>query len=189
MKILRLAFTALIITSSIAFAENTPEGMIKLYFDAFKSGDHERMAANMHPDELEKLKKELLPVVARGIEGAQSGMTRDQYALTLFADSEDIEIITNESPAEFFVRFMSWINRMNPMLKNTIGGASIETVGHLMEGDLAHVVYRVMINMSGTRMTQLSVMSVKKSGDEWKLMMSGEIEGMGKLLQRDAPQF
>lgn len=187
---LLIALLIVITTGMVAaHAQRTPEEMITLYFDAFKAGNYELMSANMHADELAKLQKELLPVVARGIDAAQSGATKDELAMKLFADSESYEVISKESPEAFFIRFMNWLNRMNPMMKNTLAGSSIATVGHVTEGDLAHVVYRVSVNIAGTRMTQLNVMSVKKDGEDWKLMMSGEIEGMGKLLQRDAPKF
>ncbi len=171
----------------VSLAGETPEDMIKLYFEAFKAGDHELMAANMHPDELAKLKKELIPVIARGIDAVEGGVSRDQLAMKLFADTDPIDVIMNESPQEFFVRFMSWVNRMNPMMKNAMAGSTIDTLGFVPEDDMAHVVYRVNINLMGARVRDMNVMSVKKLGDAWKLMLSGEVEGMGKLLQRADP--
>lgn len=174
---------------STANAERTPEDLIKLYFEAFKNGDHELLAANMDTNELQKLKTEMLPIVARGIDAAASGASKDELAMKLFADTESIDVITKESPKDFFIRFMNWLNRINPMMKSAMANANYEIVGHVAEGDLAHVVYRMTLNVSGARVTQMNVKTVKRDGENWMLMLSNEIEGLGKLLQRDAPKF
>jgi len=170
-------------------AEKTPESLLVEYFNAFKTGDLETMSAIMHDEELEKLKKEMLPVVERGINSVKSGIGQDQVAKRLFSESDDIEAIRAESAKMFFIRFMEWVYVLNPSMKTAMSGATVQPIGHVMEGEVAHVVYRVGVEMAGTKFNQVTVMSAKKSGDEWKLMLTGEIEGMGKLLQRNMKPF
>lgn len=166
-------------------APGTPESLIVQYFNAFKTSDLDVMASIMHDGELAKLKRELLPVVERGIASVKSGIGQDEVAKRLFSDTDDIETIRAESPQQFFIRFMEWVQTMNPNMKNAMSGATINPIGHVLEGDVAHVVYRVSVDFSGTKMNQVTVMSAKKQDGDWKLMMTGEIEGMGRLLQRN----
>lgn len=172
-----------------AIAETTPESLLVEYFNAFKTGDIETMSKIMHEAELEKLKKEMLPVVERGINSVKSGIGQDVVAKRLFSEDDDIEAIRAESAQMFFIRFMEWVHELNPNMKTAMSGATVQAIGHVLEGEIAHVVYRVNVEMAGTKFNQVTVMSARKSGDEWKLMLTGEIEGMGKLLQRNMKPF
>jgi len=171
------------ISFSATAAEKTPEEMIQLYFDAFKKNDLKQVADNMHEGELAKFKDVMMPVIEKGVESAAGGYTDDHVALRLFVQSENIEAIRADSPKEFFLRFLNWVMQLNPMMKTSLDGATIQVLGSVPESDMAHVVYRMSLDLFGARMSQLAVMSVKKQDGEWKLMMTGEIEGMGKLLQ------
>jgi len=48
------------------------------------------------------------------------------------------------------------------MMARTMAGATIETLGFVPEKDMAHVVYRINIDMMGAKVSQLNVMSLKK---------------------------
>jgi len=170
-------------------AEKTPEALLAEYFTAFKAGDLETMSKIMHENDLEKLKREMMPVVERGINSVKSGIGQDEVAKRLFSEDDDVEAIRAESAQMFFIRFMEWVHELNPNMKSAMSGATIQPIGHVMDGEVAHVVYRVSVEMAGTKFNQVTVMSAKKSGDEWKLMLTGEIEGMGKLLQRNVKPF
>lgn len=190
MKWLRLTWLIVLVFASRAHAEASPEDLVNQYFQAFRGGDLETMATLMHPDELASMQKELIPIIAQGIDAVESGTAVDPLQLKLFSDTDSIEVISNEPPADFFVRFMSWINRMNPMMQESIRDSAIQTIGHVTETDeIAHVVYRITIMAQGTRVSQVNVMPAKKLDDEWKLMMSGEIKGISSLLKKNMPRF
>lgn len=188
MKIL-LPVSLLFALALPVLAEKTPETLLVEYFNAFKTGDLDVMSKIMHEEELEKLKREMMPVVERGINSVKSGIGQDEVAKRLFSEDDDVEAIRAESSPMFFIRFMEWVYELNPNMKNAMSGATVQPIGHVMEGETAHVVYRVSIEMAGTKFNQVTVMSARKSGDEWKLMLTGEIEGMGKLLQRNMKPF
>lgn len=190
MKFVACFIASILILAANAHAAATPEELVDQYFRAFRSGDLEGMAALMHPDELASMQRELVPIIAHGIDAVESGTAVDPLQLKLFADTDSIDEISSESPQKFFVRFMSWVGRMNPMMKESMREATIETIGHVNEGEnMAHVVYRIRVMAQGARVSQMNVMPAKKNGEEWRLMLSGEINGISELLKRSLPKF
>ena len=189
---LRITILTLLILGNAAItrAESTPEEVVVTYFASFKESDMKNLASNMHPDELTKFRKMMLPVMVKGISMTTNvDESEDAMAMQVFTGDDSIGNISNESPEAFFTRFMKWVMTINPDMKSSMESAKIEPVGHVMEGDLAHVVYRMKVEMLGTFVTQISAITLKKNGDEWKLMLTGEIEGMSKLLEANINQM
>jgi hypothetical protein len=179
----RIAILVLLATPFLTLhAETTPEDMILRYFDAFQRGDVEALASIMHEGELAKFKKTLLPVIEVNLMMDPVGASRDAAAVRQFAGPDDVETIRAESPTAFFTRFMNWMIKLNPTLVKSMAGATIQPLGSILEDDMAHVTYRIQLSVMGASMTQLKVMSVKKQDGEWRLMMPGELEGLGKLM-------
>ena len=172
----------------ISTAGQSPEEMIQLYFDAFKKGDNQVLADNMHKGELARFKDALMPLFETGLDSSPGGFASERAMLRLFVGDADMEQVRNESPQDFFIRFLSWVMGLNPAIKQSMAGATIEIIGSVPEKDMTHVLYRMSVNMMGTTMKQLSVMSVKKEGDDWKLMLTGEIEGMSQMLKMNMNQ-
>jgi len=170
--------------------EANPEPLVHAYFDAFKEGDMEKVAAIMHSDELSKFKDMMLPIIKKGINATdEDSEQEDVMAVKLFTQDASIETISEEGPREFFARFMNWIMILNPAMKDSLTGAKIKTVGHIPEDDLTHVVYRISFDVMGSSMSQMSVMSMKKQEGEWKLMLTGEIEGLSQMMQMNMEQL
>ncbi len=178
---------ALLLTATVApfigHAGSTPQEMARLYFDAFKSGDMESMAANMHEEELAKFKDSMIPVIAKNLNPDTVDMTREAVAIRQLAGRDSLEKIQAEDPRVFFLRFMNWMNRMNPMIAKMMSGSKIDTLGYVEEKDMAHVVCRITMEVMGATVSQMKVMSVKKDGEQWKLMLTGEIEGLSSAMQ------
>jgi len=189
---MRLIITALLFSSlaASAHAASTPEEVVTIYFQNFQRGDMQALAASMHPDELTKFRDMMLPVIEKGIAAAEEDPdAEDPLAMKVFAGIDDLDAIRAESTEAFFARFMNWVMTINPMMKSSMDGTKVETIGHVDEGDLTHVVFRMHVEMLGATVKQLSAISLKKSDDTWKLMLTGEIEGMSKLLQANLLQM
>lgn len=184
-----IVLSSMVISLS-AIAESSPEEVVAIYFKAFQQSDMATLAAHMHPDELAKFRNMMLPVMEKGLAAADDDAEgEDGMALQLFAGHDDIDVIRNESHQAFFARFMTWVMKINPMLKSSMEGAKVEPIGHVNEGDLTHVVYRMHVEMMGANITQVSAISLKRKDDTWKLMLTGEIEGMSKMLQANIEQL
>jgi len=189
MRTILAAFLFLALSSGRVAAEDTPveiktpEQMVTLYFDAFKQGNFEVIADNMHEQELIKFKAAILPAIEKSREQDPIGAGRDAAALRSFLGIDSVDVVKAESPRDFLVRFMKWMAKLNPMMMTGMAGATMETLGSVPEKDMVHIVCRVNVDMLGVNFSQLKVMSVKKQGDEWKLMLTGEIDGMAKVLE------
>jgi len=167
-----------------------PEHLVYDYFNAFKEGDMEMVSAIMHIDELSKFKDMMLPIIKKGINATdEDSEQEDIMAVKLFTQDASIETISEEGPREFFARFMNWIMILNPAMKDSLTGSKIKTIGHLPEDDLSHVVYRISFDVMGSSMSQMSVMSMKKQEGEWKLMLTGEIEGLSQMMLMNMEQL
>jgi hypothetical protein len=144
----------------------------------------ETLAANMHEGELAKFQQTLLPVIEQSLESDPIGASRDAAAIRQLTQQDSIETIRAETPRAFFIRFMKWMMKLNPMMVTSLAGATIQPLGFVPENDMAHVIYRINLDMMGAKVSQLKVMSVKKQDEAWRLMMTGEIEGLGKLFNQ-----
>lgn len=171
---------AIISLSASSFAA-TPEEIVSAYFNAFRQGDMAAVSAAMHPKETSKFQAMIVPVVERGL--AAEDDRAELLGLDVLIGGDSVEYLYTEAPDVFFTRFMKWLLELNPTMKSSMAGATVQPLGHVVEGELVHVVYRMHMDMLGARISQISAISLKKDGDAWKLMLTGEIEGMGKLLE------
>lgn len=76
---------------------------------------------------------------------------------------------------------------MMKSLMNMAGKANfdrLQIIGVLPESpDLAHVVSRNSVTVQGVTVEKMEVLSMKKQGDGWKLLMSGEFKGYASKLK------
>ena len=66
-----------------------------------------------------------------------------------------------------------------PQLKQAMSSAEIDVLGELPEGDtLVHVVVRTSAQALGVGMSEVSVLTTKKHEGAYRVMLSGQIEGL-----------
>lgn len=185
MKIHQLVIGSIFLAASLLRAEETPEAMAIRHFDAFKNNDMIEVANCMYEPDMVKMKQNLLPAVEKTFATDPGGISRDAAAMRLFLGNDDIEVLRAEPPRDFFIRFMNWVVRVNPMALKMVAGGTIQPLGHIMEGDTAHVVCRVNLEVLSMQVSQMKVVSVKKDGDEWRVLLGGDIEGLARMMQVD----
>jgi hypothetical protein len=81
-------------------------------------------------------------------------------------------------PAQFMDAFM---RLAGDQFKGVTFG-DCEILGTVREKDMTHVVTRITAGVQEVRMNQLTVVSTKPFGTEWKLMLSGELEGLATAI-------
>lgn len=164
------ALIALFVFAPRLRAQATPEQVVQRYFDTFKAGDFAANAAMMDPAALDELKQGI--VAAASIPGA----------------AEDPEFQAN-----FGVRSLDELKAMPPQLlyqrmlttvlgqgemRELLGGSQVSVLGHVMEGDTAHVVYRMRMNALGVNLDQVQVAPLRQVGGEWRVLLTGSFAGM-----------
>jgi hypothetical protein len=164
---------------SAAETNGSPEQLVSLYYEKIGKGDMAALADYMHGEELKKFRDMILPILEEGIKSGE-----DSEVLKGFTRGDPLEKVQQYSPKEFFRRFLAWITEINPGMTDILKNSTFIPIGHVADGDLIHVVFRMNTKIEGVTITKVSVMSLKKDGAEWKLLLTGEIEGMTKALQR-----
>lgn len=162
------------------FAANSPEAATIAYMDAMTAGELDRMSGLMHPEALASFRGMLQPVV----ELADSGAEGTNEMLQMFEGVTSLAQLRKLSDAKFFSSFFAGITALQPDLLEVLKDAETEVLGHVEEGDdLAHVVYRMVLNI-GTTMHKTEVVSLRRTKGGWGVLLSGEIEGMAESIRQ-----
>lgn len=156
----------------------SPETLVTLYYQEMAKGDWNAVSQHMHTGELEKFKTMMLPVFEEGFRSE-----KQPDALAAFTQGDDLEKVRNYTPQEFFSRFLKWIMVMKPGTERVLQHSTVQPIGHVMEEQSVHVVYRMNTEIEGMKISKLAVMSLKPQGAQLKLALTGEIEGMAQALQ------
>lgn len=163
-----------------AFGEKSPEAMAARALAALKENRIADFASAMHPDALKQLKSTLLPVV-----DAAEKKGRVDEALSIFKNVESTADLRKLDDVAFFTAFFEGMMKLQPRLRDAFRGMTLEVIGHVAEGqDVIHVVYRGTVTQGDLKMSKMSVMSLKANGDEWGMLLTGDIEGMAAVLKR-----
>lgn len=161
----------------------SPEKLVSLYYQKMGQRDMTALADYMHTGELAKFKKMMLPVFEAGFATGE-----DPGILKAFTQGDTLKEIQAYSPKKFFSRFLNWVMIIKPGMDEILKQSTIKPIGHVQEdtpdGEVKHVVFRMTSRVEGMTISKLSVMSLKQDGEAWKLLLTGEIEGMAQALQQ-----
>lgn len=171
-----LASLLLVFGCGLATAEDeSPEQVAEAYIAAFKKDGMAGATAYMHPDELERFRESLVPVLAiepglgveirKGIFGAE-------------VTAEDLKAMSAEA---FMKGFMAFADKQMKAANAEV--VSIEIVGRVTEGDVVHLVTRGLASAGDVKLTTMEVVSLKRDGKVWRLMLSGKIDGMAEMIK------
>ena len=156
---------------------DTPEAVVRRYTEAMRAGQWDTAAALMHPEALAQFREMMMPAFQSEEPGRE--------LRARFFDGMSMTRIRHLSDGAFFARFFSGMMSLNPELLGVVQDAEITMVGHVLEGeDVAHVVYRMQMQMDQMTFTKLDVMSVKRHGATWRGLLTGTMEGLAAALSR-----
>ena len=162
------------------------EQVVDQYIAAMTGGDLETCASLMHPDALKGLQEILLPIV----DMAKQAGRKEQF-FTLFADVDSANALRALSQEAFFVSFLKGSLFSQPEIFEAMKNMQYTIIGTAPEGDgVVHVLYRLKMSMMGTDVEELETISLKQSGDSWRLLLSGDIKNTAeKIKQAFASRF
>lgn len=175
----RLAILALVALAGRVYAQDTtPEAVAARYLSAMQAGDWTGMAAVMHPDALQQLRELMDPLFTSTVPEAEA--FRQQF-LGVRTAAEAAAL----SDTTVFTNFVRGLNARNPPAAQALSEARIEQIGHVTEGtDVAHVVYRATLDVEGMSVTNVSVMTLKRSGDGWGVLLTGDYSSLATALRQ-----
>ncbi len=152
-------------------------------YDAFRQADWDTYASWMHPEALERFESILRPAFDVMIQVDSAGNAPEEFK---FYDSTiKTEEFLSMQPQEFFAFSMGEITKAVPGLGDAMKGSMMEVIGEIAEGDtLVHVVVRTSAEAMGVGMTEVSVLTTRQSEGQYRLMLSGQIEGLATAIAR-----
>lgn len=157
-------------------AAGSPEAFAERYVQALREERWGDAAGMMHPEALAELRAMFAPILAHP-QGGQVG--RDVFGL---ADPGDFAAASDTA---LFAAFLRTVTGSSPEFVAVLKEAKATWVGHVDEGaDVTHVVYRLHLAYEGIAITKLDVMSLKRSGSEWRAVLKGDVRGIAEALRR-----
>jgi hypothetical protein len=163
-----LLVPALLLAPRPAAAQAAPEQVAERYFRATQAGDWPAAAAMMHPRALDDFKRMIADLAAVDDE--------DEEFPRLFG------LHTGEvggmPPAQLYARVVERIQSLQEGLDEMMKNATFTVLGHVLEGDTAHVVYRLNTRAMGAPVSQTSVVSMRRDGGEWKPMLNADLQNL-----------
>ena len=151
---------------------SSPEAVVKEYLAVLQKEGMMAVSRYIHPDELKRFKEMLMPWVRK------DASQKNEVIPGLFGIEATLVSVEAMPPAQFMDAFMRLAGEQ---LKDVTFG-ECEIVGTVREKDMTHVVTRITAGVQDLRMNKLTVVSTKPLGKEWKLMLSGELEGLAAAI-------
>jgi hypothetical protein len=170
---------ALLAPLSKAYAQErieSPEAVTIQFGAAMRANDWVGTAQLMHPDALARFRNMFIPILRADSTG--------HLCERLFATTSSAEVAALPD-AELFARFFRTLVSSTPEIGGMFAGADMVPIGHVLEGsDVAHVVFRMKVEADGVTITKLQAMSLRRSGPTWRVLLSGDFEGLAAALTR-----
>ena len=164
------AATLIMASCIVAFAQTpeTPESVAKSYFAAMQKGEWAKCASLIHPEALVSMKKTFGSIVKADKSG--------EAAKALFGLKSPAEF-DQLSDAAVFEKLMSFIADAVPDLKTALAASTSTILGQVAENpELAHIVYRSQIKVGAAEVTQVELISFKKTGTAWRALLTADME-------------
>lgn len=160
--------------------EKNPEAVATRALAALKENRIADFAKSMHPEALKQPKVTLLEVVTEA-----EKQERVDEVLTIFKNVKSADDLRKLDDVAFFTAFFEGVMQLQPRVRDALRGTTLDVIGHVPEGpDVIHVVYRGTVTQGDVKVSKMSVMSLKAHGDDWGMLLTGDIEGMAAMLKR-----
>jgi hypothetical protein len=179
MKKVMLVTAALAVAIPCVVLAQTPEQVATQYLQTMKTADWAGNAALMHPAEQDSLKAAILEVVAS--DTSTTGM-RQVFNVTTAAELRALP------PQQVYQRFVANTVGSQPGMREMLAAATFAVIGHVEQADTAYVVYRVSAAAEGNTLSQVTVLSLRRSGGAWKVRLPEELKGMMMGMRTAAAQ-
>lgn len=175
LAVLMLSLAMIAPVRAAAQEADSPEAAARAFAARLRAADWDGMAALMHPAALAEFRQMLAPV----LEHPAGGQIR--HVLFGVSEPDSLTILTD---ARLFGRFIGAVLSQDADMLAAVRDADVQIIGHVMEGDTAHVVSRSSLDYDGMPMTQMEVSSFVPHEARWFALLTGEFSGMAAAFSR-----
>jgi hypothetical protein len=131
------------------------------------------------PEALEEFRSMMVPPLEASSEEFPEEMVSGFFE-GIFGDGKTIERIREMSDAEFFSSFLSNSLEMASEV-GKVNFKNLDVIGSVPEGDsIRHILTRMYVEIGDMEFEKLEVLSVKKMGDGWGIILSGQVKGLAE---------
>jgi len=88
----------------------------------------------------------------------------------------------NQSAEEFFASYLQQMMDFASVIGD-VNFNKVNIIGSIPEGDMLHIMVRTVASVGEMSIEKMEVLSLKKHGDGWKIILSGKMEGMLQKLE------
>lgn len=174
---LRLMLALLLVASAPARADS-PESAVRAYMDDLRHHGLAVVADHLHRDEMARFKSMLLPALLR------RDFPQQREVITgLFGPDATPQSVAAMPADRFVTAIMRLVEQRLAARGVRFGEADV--IGTVPEGEVIHVVTRTRTGAGPMSITGLEVMSVRLDGPHWRLMLSGQIDGLARAIAAD----
>lgn len=181
-KSLRMVLAICIVScGSIAAAQTTPtpKQVSEQYFNAIKENGMNAGVEFIHPDEQVRFKDMFMTVL-----NSVSPEARNGIATVILKTDTSFEDLKKMPPNTFMQLFLK-------SAQSKLKGVQLQQfkiLGAIAENELMHVLARTSTQLKDLKIEKVTVMTLKRYQNTWKLMLSGELEGFGSHMQSLFPK-
>ena len=161
----------------------SPERMAEQYYLYVDANQWNELADMFHESALSDFKAKLLPTLKPINHSGKSGLLEKTFGKN--ATYEDAKKSSNK---KFFINV---VGNVASLVRTTgIKNTQTNIIGKTPEGDdVVHVLVRESYKLGDIEIANMEVLSFKKSGDYWALLLSGKIRGLVQTLQTSTYQL
>jgi hypothetical protein len=168
-----LLVAGLLLAPAALAAQETPEQVVQRYFDTFRDGDFAANAAMMDTAALSELKTMMVGLSdATGVAANETqAHLRETFGVQNTAELRAL------APAVLYERMLRSVPGQGNV-REFLAGARVNALGHVLEGDTAHVVYRMSMEVMGNAIDQVQVSPVRRVDGQWRVLLTGSFAAM-----------
>lgn len=151
-----------------------PEEVAHTYIRGMADLSLNVVADSMHSSALENF-QQILNKVADALTTAPADRKPSQRVIDALFGDEGPDAMKTRIPRDNFVRFMSNLTTFVPQIREMTAGSEYQVLGHVDEGDLAHVVFRATLRRGERTLTKMEVLTLKRDGERWKVLLTDDL--------------
>jgi len=154
------------------------EFFAKFYFTKVQKHEWNEVAKLYDPEALKEFKSMMVSPLEASSEELPEAMVPGLFE-GIFGDGKTIEEIREMSDKDFFSSFLR--NSMDVASEVGVSFKNLYIIGSIPEGDsIRHILARMYVKIGDMELEKLEVLSVKKIGDSWGIILQGQVKGMAE---------
>ena len=153
----------------------SPEAVVSKAIDAVNHGRVDEFADAMDPDSLEEFRAAVVATIDTAVK-----RVGEAKLLESFPGVKSVKALKALDAPHLFAGVVQRMTA-DPEFRKALAKTKIDVFGHVSEGDdKAHVVYRSEMKQGEVDIVRLNVVTLRKSGQTWKMAIPEEFAGPGK---------